>query len=69
MIINLFVVPGNSQSQSEYTDGEWNRVRREVEDSTTTSAPEDEKPVKALSKFALYNATGNSIICCSIQFT
>lgn len=49
-----------SQSQIEYPDGnEWARVRRQAEDITTTSSPQEEdKPAKALPKYALYNATG-----------
>lgn len=47
----------------DYVDGEWSRVRRQADDTTTTSATiEDEKPARALLKYALYNATGNVTI-------
>ncbi|CAG4945257.1 unnamed protein product [Parnassius apollo] len=56
---------GNSVSQSQqadYVDGEWARVKREATDEPTTSqvspAADEEKPTKALLKYALYNATG-----------
>ncbi|RVE49905.1 hypothetical protein evm_005498 [Chilo suppressalis] len=50
-----------SQSQAEYTEGEWNRVRRQADESSTsagTPSSEEDRPVRQGPKYSLYNATG-----------